>query len=957
MIHLQLILVSHLKSEVYARYDTNDPVEAGNVIINVGDTPWQTAISNGYFSRSISAPSKPGRYSISVYVFDGSQGGVQEGMRTDELIVSQEEIAAPNLISPSNGAVLDNGKQDGTDPIVWDFDWSDVTGVESYHLNVIHEGSSIPFIDNSDISSSTSYYHCEYNGYIADKNRLNWTWKVCAKINGQWGPWSETRYFDVAPIFIPTTITLSSPNGCESWTAGTSHNITWTSTGVTNVKIEYSLNNGLTWTTITSITGADAGSYPWIVPNSPSMNCIVRISDTSNSTINDLSDVSFVISQPSGGLADSAWPMFRQNLQHTGRGNATIAASSTVKWKFQLWNDTSSTPSMGSSSAISSDGTIYVGSINCIYAVKPDGTLKWKFDTEGSASSAAIGSDGTVYVGSWYNNLYAINSDGTLKWKFDTGSYVQSSPAIGSDGTVYIGSWGTLFAIQFDGSLKWKYQTGSGPSSPAIGSDGTIYIGAWDNHLYAINADGTLKWKYQTGNLVSSSPAIGSDGTVYVGSIDNYLYTVRSDGTLKWKYQTGGIITSSPAISSDGTVYVGSGDNYLYAILSDGTLKWKFQTEGAIQYSSPAIGSDGTVYVGSYYSYIYAVKSDGTLKWKFHTGGSVTSSPVIGSEGTMYIAAGDNYLYTFAPETTSLTLTSPIDSEAWTVGTSHNITWNYTSVSNVKIEYSIDNGVSWTMITTSTPASAGSYVWTIPNTPSINCIIKITDATNSTVSSYSKDTFTILSKELRSPSNFTVSDIPNDNGHQLYLNWNLSPDDAIITYYYIYRSRNSEFSDQVLNIEDFSSIDDLKNAEINSTILIAKVQRGINYFIDSYVPFNNVIYYYWLRAVSISGSSEKVAASIITSVQEKPTTYHLGYAHPNPFNPSTTIDFSLARESYVLLKVYNLAGQAVTTLKDEKMTPGLYSVVWHAQGLPTGLYFYVIKADGYSETKKMILVK
>ena len=75
--------------------------------------------------------------------------------------------------------------------------------------------------------------------------------------------------------------------------------------------------------------------------------------------------------------------------------------------------------------------------------------------------SPAIGADGTVYVGSCDNKLYAINPDGSLKWAYTTGDDGDSSPAIGADGTVYVGSYdGKLYAINPDGSLKWSYTTG-----------------------------------------------------------------------------------------------------------------------------------------------------------------------------------------------------------------------------------------------------------------------------------------------------------------------------------------------------------------------------------------------------------------------------------------------------------------------------------------------------------------
>jgi len=115
---------------------------------------------------------------------------------------------------------------------------------------------------------------------------------------------------------------------------------------------------------------------------------------------------------------------------------------------------------------------------------------KWKFKTGGRVfSSPAIGLDGTIYVGSDDKHLYAINPDGTLKWRFKTESDIDySSPAIGSEGTVYVGSDDKhLYALNPDGTLKWKFKTGGKVhSSPAIGLDGTIYVGSDDKHLYAI---------------------------------------------------------------------------------------------------------------------------------------------------------------------------------------------------------------------------------------------------------------------------------------------------------------------------------------------------------------------------------------------------------------------------------------------------------------------------------------
>jgi len=306
-----------------------------------------------------------------------------------------------------------------------------------------------------------------------------------------------------------------------------------------------------------------------------------------------------------------------------------------------------------SSPAIAPDGTIYVGSYdNSLYAVNPDGTLKWRYLTQGSVrSSPAVATDGTVYVGST-GGLYALYPNGDLRWRIPMAGSVRSSPAIADDGTVYVGTTGEfLYAISPDGILKWGFLTENDvTASPAVATDGTVYFGSADHRFYALNPDGTQKWHLDLlDNFYYASPAIGSDGTVYCGSdlnrMNESFHALNPDGTRKWSLMAGGDVRSSPAIAPDGTVYIGSHDSYLYALNPDGSVKWSYQTGGYITYSSPAISSDGTVYVGSQDNSLYALNPDGTLKWRYETDGDVRSAPSIGPDGTVYFTSNDGYLY------------------------------------------------------------------------------------------------------------------------------------------------------------------------------------------------------------------------------------------------------------------------------------------------------------------------
>jgi outer membrane protein assembly factor BamB len=322
----------------------------------------------------------------------------------------------------------------------------------------------------------------------------------------------------------------------------------------------------------------------------------------------------------------------------------------TLKWRYH----TSDFREIKSSPAIGSDGTIYFGSLNdTLYALNPNGTLKWSYSTNGDIySSPAIGTDGTIYFGSYDSYFYALKPDGSLKWRYRAGSDIHSSPAIGTDGTIYFGQlWaeyhhGEFNALNPDGTLKWQYLTDCDIySSPAIGPDGTIYFGAstlggghTNLYLYALYPDGTLKWRYWRGEnhgpIESYTPAIGSDGTIYIDS-----YALNQDGTLKWLCQAP---LCSPSIGPDGTIY--GGTSWINAINPDGTVKWKYESGGAA--STPLVDSDGTIFFGTTLGNLEALNLNGTSKWTYHPGRyHIESSPAIGSDGTIYFGCDDGYFY------------------------------------------------------------------------------------------------------------------------------------------------------------------------------------------------------------------------------------------------------------------------------------------------------------------------
>jgi hypothetical protein len=95
----------------------------------------------------------------------------------------------------------------------------------------------------------------------------------------------------------------------------------------------------------------------------------------------------------------------------------------------------------------------------------------------------------------------------------------------------------------------------------------------------------------------------------------------------------------------------------------------------------------------------------------------------------------------------------------------------------------------------------------------------------------------------------------------------------------------------------------------------------------------------------------------VPSEIQKPELFILYQNYPNPFNPSTTIRFSLPMREYVTLKIFDILGREVATLVDEELNAGDYSLVFNANKLQNGIYFYQLTTKAFSQTKMMLMIK
>ena len=93
-----------------------------------------------------------------------------------------------------------------------------------------------------------------------------------------------------------------------------------------------------------------------------------------------------------------------------------------------------------------------------------------------------------------------------------------------------------------------------------------------------------------------------------------------------------------------------------------------------------------------------------------------------------------------------------------------------------------------------------------------------------------------------------------------------------------------------------------------------------------------------------------------------PTEFSLLQNFPNPFNPTTSFDYSVSRQSFVSIKIYDLLGQEVRTLVSDEKSVGVHKAEWDGKDnvgreVPSGMYLYQMIAGNFSETKKMMLLK
>ncbi len=198
-----------------------------------------------------------------------------------------------------------------------------------------------------------------------------------------------------------------------------------------------------------------------------------------------------------------------------------------------------------------------------------------------------------------------------------------------------------------------------------------------------------------------------------------------------------------------------------------------------------------------------------------------------------------------------------------------------------------------------------------------------------------------------------ASDPSNDQGNDTLFYWtNAAKDTSIIEWYHCtdWNSGATDLTYEIILAKNDSSITYQyagagPNASAYHVVLQGGVGDGFNFNALGFIPDSGmVIHMQPGNGTGVKGSPQ-------------PLTYALNQNYPNPFNPSTQIDYTLAKNSYVTLKVYNVLGQEVATVFSGNQIAGDHSVTFDAARYSSGVYFYRIRAGNFSSVKKMVLMK
>jgi hypothetical protein len=606
----------------------------------------------------------------------------------------------------------------------------------------------------------------------------------------------------------------------------------------------------------------------------------------------------------------------------------------------------------------------------------------------------------------WADDADVVKTDknGNSQWTFSYPGFSHTGREIkqtADGGCIVVGDnynsgfW--LCKIDLYGNYEWDKTLDGGYSELGLSVDqtadgGFVAVGysksfsTTHNHdiwLVRMNEFGDTIWTKVIGGYADDlgySVSETTDGGFIIGgqtqsfgagAFDIWLIKTNSAGDTTWTKTYGGpdfeYGNGQVKQTMDGgyviigsTKSFGAGSNDFWLIKTDslGNIEWDKTfggTSSEYGYSVDELESGGFIIAGINNSIgdMFIVRTDGLGNYYWSINGFSTLTDAAHSiQQTFdggFIIAGSIYKYPtlvrLAPENLvpSVIVLNPNGGEELIVDSDYSINWYSNGVDTVFIEYTTDDGITWLTVSSVQPASSGSYLWSVPNTPSNQCRVKISDKSNSSISDLSDEVFTI-----RSELNSIIKVLSPNGGEEL------TPE----TFYSI--TWNS------VNVVDVKIELSINNGASWTEIIDSVPSSGLyNWFVPKSPSIQSLIKITHLNDLTSYDISDSIfTIKDISDVEENllPNEYKLLDNYPDPFNPSTKIKYQIPELSFITIKIYDILGNEIVTLVNDEKPAGSYEVEFdsnsgNVQNLTSGIYFYKLQTGNFVETKKMILLK
>jgi Kre9/KNH-like N-terminal Ig-like domain/Secretion system C-terminal sorting domain len=567
---------------------------------------------------------------------------------------------------------------------------------------------------------------------------------------------------------VGKVITVTSPNGGESWQTGSTQALTWTDNITENVKIDL-YKGGNFYYTIVSSTESD-GYYLWTVPDTlqAGVNYKVKISSILHSSITDQSDGNFtvfnqqiIVTLPNGGESwnagtgygiewtDNISDNVKIDLIKGGSLYYTIAVSEPSDG-YYAWavpdtlqggsNYRIKITSVNNASVndISDGDFTVVGKV--ITLTSPNGGENWQ-----TSSSQAI---------TWTDNI-------TENVKIDLykgGSfYYTINSSTESDG-YYL--WTVPDTVQGDSDYKVKITSVTYNTITDFSDDNFII---YETGITVTIPNGGESWNAGTGYGIEWTDNISDDVKIDLYKGGNFYYTIAtsvpSNGYYAWavpdtlqggsnyRVKITSVANSNVTDQSDGDFTVVG--KVITVTSPNGGENWQTGSSQAITWTDNITENVKIdLYKGGsmYHNIVSSTESDGYFLWTLPDTEQAGSDYKIKITSVTYNTISDLSDDNFSVYETGITVTVPNGEESWDAGTGYGIEWTDNISDNVKIDL-IKGGSLYYTIAASVPSN-GYYAWTVPDTlqGGNNYRIKITSVANSNVNDISDGDFTVVGK-------------------------------------------------------------------------------------------------------------------------------------------------------------------------------------------------------------------